>query len=703
MAVTAAHLQVVFSGDSAGAERAAARTERAFKDVTDRLVKGSRIITGALGTALGAAFYRAATKGMEFEKAVAQATAIVDLSAQQVRELKDAALDVSKTLPIAASEVAEGFYFLASAGYDAKTSIAALDDVARFAVAGQMDLGTATEYLADAQAALGLKTGDTSEKVRQLARVADVLTKASDLSNATIEQFAVALTNKAGAALRLTNKSIEEGAAVLAVYADQGTKGAEAGERLHMLLRDLQGAALKNADAFKALGIRVYDNRGNLRNLADIIADFEKALDGMSDKQKRAAIASLGITDRSVAATTALLGTSAQIRDYQKALEQASGYTETVAGRQVRNLTDLLIILQNNLDAAGIAAYERFIQPLGPKLYDALKPALDALQAFAEGTKQMDPAVLAAIGAAITTAVLPALVSLASTVLSVVGPVALLAAAVGGAMYLLARHAKPLGPLFRDAFKSMRAAIESAGLSELLQDLGRALSVWTRRFSAAVRALVPVLRPVMRLLAASFANGFQLLVAIIRGVLRMMAGDWRGGLALIGRTISGAFKKQVASLTAYVAEMRAIGARLLDGLKDGIARRLAAFTAWLKRVFETPARIARRVLQIRSPSKVFEDIGVQVARGYLNGIERTMRAGRDLFSGITPPAPAPPVPVASSEASAPAGAQAAGPLVIHSATFVVNVKEGTADAVHAELRKVAARARRKAATGGARW
>src|SRR6478735_10010990 len=242
-----------------------------------------------------------------FNDAMTESTAIMgDLSDTMRNQLETAARDVAKSSTFSAEETAKAFYYLASAGLDASQAIGALPVVAKFAQAGVMDLEKATSFLANAQSALGLKSDDASVNMANMARVANVLTKANIVADGSTQQFAEALTNKAASALRLVNKSVEEGVAVLAVYANQGIKGAEAGEKLNIVLRDLQTQATKHAGAFKALGISVYDAQGNMRNMADIVGDLEHALGGMSDAQRRATIMTLGFQDKSVSALTSL-------------------------------------------------------------------------------------------------------------------------------------------------------------------------------------------------------------------------------------------------------------------------------------------------------------------------------------------------------------------------------------------------------------
>ena len=112
----------------------------------------------------------------EFEKNMTRSTAIMgDLSDAMMEKLAGTAKDVARELPRSAKEMAEGFFFLASAGLDATQSIAALPAVANFAVAGAFDLARATSLAADAQSSLGLKSEDAQENLENLVRVTDVL------------------------------------------------------------------------------------------------------------------------------------------------------------------------------------------------------------------------------------------------------------------------------------------------------------------------------------------------------------------------------------------------------------------------------------------------------------------------------------------------------------------------------------------------
>lgn len=323
--------------------------------------------------------------GADFEKSMTNSLAIMGKSADSMRDkMEKTARGVAKTSTYNATQAAEAYYFLASAGLGAAQSMEALPRVARFAQAGNFDLALATDLLTDAQSALGLSSKDTAKSMLNMERVSDVLVKANTIANASVQQFSESLTNKAGAALRLLGKDVKEGVAVLAVYADQGKKGAEAGTSLDIVLRDLQKAAINNGKAFKEANVAVFDEQEEMRNLADIISDLETRFGGMSDKQRRAELMTLGFTEKSVSATAALIGTSDAIREYEEKLKNANGITKEVADKQLKSLWAQLTIVKNKLSDVAIELSSSLIPILSKHVVPLLESFARKLSALAK-------------------------------------------------------------------------------------------------------------------------------------------------------------------------------------------------------------------------------------------------------------------------------------------------------------------------------
>lgn len=316
---------------------------------------------------------------MTFDAALTESMAIMSEADRGFREqIIQSSIDISKTTVFTAAQVAEGYYFLASAGMSATQSMAAMGSVAKFAQAGMMDLAEATELVLDAQTAIGLKSTNVETNAANLQRVMDVLVRGAIDSNATVQQLAESLANRAGAAARLVGKDVEETTAVLEAFATVGVKGAEAGTRLDIVWRDLQRRAIQNTDAMNQFGVKVFDANGEMRNTADIVQDMEVAFAGMSDEQKRSAIMMMGFQDRSVAAILSLMGLSDEMRNFEAANRKAAGSVEDIANRQMESLSNKIKALTHNFQAWAIRGGRAVVTVAGA-LASKLAPAAESV------------------------------------------------------------------------------------------------------------------------------------------------------------------------------------------------------------------------------------------------------------------------------------------------------------------------------------
>lgn len=379
-------------------EKSASGLSKAFHSfATDAAKYAAGLATFAVvQQTLGRAVTSVKDDFLSFNSEITESTAILDGVTPHIRQqLEEVATTVSTSLNYSAGEAAKGLYYLASAGKDTAQSMADLPIVARFARAGVLDLADATEYALDIQSAMGLRSQDAAQDMANLARVTDVVTKASLLSNATVEQLASSLERKAATSARTLGISLEEVTAVLSTFADQGLKGARAGSAFDIVLRELQKEALKHADAFKQYGVAVYDSTGNFRNVADIVRDLERALAGTTDQQKQLILTDLGFTAQSSPFIKALLGRSDSIRQYETDLKNAGGTTQEVSERQMQSIVNRIgQFRQEALAAArdeipklvgGIVQLAEIAEPAFRGIADAAQSSWEALSPFVTG------------------------------------------------------------------------------------------------------------------------------------------------------------------------------------------------------------------------------------------------------------------------------------------------------------------------------
>ncbi len=334
---------------------------------------------GAAVLATGAIIKGSVGAFASFDDKMNQSVAIMgDVSDAMRNDMSMAAREMAKTTRFSADEAAESYFFLASAGLDAEQSIAALPAVAAFGQAGMFDMALATDLLTDAQSSLGLTTDDASTNLANMTRVSDVFVKANTLANTSVQQVSEAITNKLGGALRGANIDIEEGVAVLAAYADQGLKGASAGEAFNIVLRDLKKVGRESADVLAEHNIEIFDAEGNFNNMADVVEDLEDAFEGLTVAEQAQLAADLGFQDRSFKNIQLLIGQSDAIREYEGELRKAGGTTEEVAGKQMESFSAQMGLLKSRVVDAGISLGEA----LAPVVLEIASGFLDMLEAI---------------------------------------------------------------------------------------------------------------------------------------------------------------------------------------------------------------------------------------------------------------------------------------------------------------------------------
>lgn len=413
--VRARTLVIQFVGETRGIQKAIGEIEKADTPL-GKIEKAGKAAFTALalgaGAVAGGLAFSAKAFG-DFDAALNESIAIMGNVSDSMREdMANAAREVAKTTTFSAEEAASAFYYLASSGMDAQQSIAALPQVAQFAQAGMFDLETATDLLVNSQIALGLQSDDAATNLTNLKRVSDVLTEANNEATGSVEDFAQALTNKAATAMKTMNIDVEEGVAVLAAFAQKGVKGQVAGEKLAIFLRDTARAAVRNKDAFADMGIEIFDQQGNMKDLAEVVREFETALGPLSDAEKATALENMGMTRSVGDIIRTLMGSSDEIATYEQNLRHAGGATEEVANKQLQTFNAQMTLLKNQLMDLAIEVGSHLVPKLMP-LVAWFRESLPGAIEYAKGIWEDIRPTVEGFGKFIQDNVLPALKDLA--------------------------------------------------------------------------------------------------------------------------------------------------------------------------------------------------------------------------------------------------------------------------------------------------
>lgn len=258
----------------------------------------------------------AATMGMTAEE--------IEAGSREYKMLENAAKQAGASTKFSASESADALNYLALAGYDAEKAVETLPKTLNLAAAGGMDIASTTDLVTDAMSALGLETKDLDMFVDQLA-------KTSQKSNTNIAQLGEGLLVCAGTATT-TGQSLTTINTSLGILADNGIKSAEGGTHLRNILLSLSAPTDTAYKALTRLGLAIYDDKGEMRDLSDIMTDLNGLLSNMSQEEKTNTISAI-FNKTDIGAVNALLkATTGRYAQLSAEIKNSAGAAAAMAG-----------------------------------------------------------------------------------------------------------------------------------------------------------------------------------------------------------------------------------------------------------------------------------------------------------------------------------------------------------------------------------
>lgn len=296
--------------------------------------------------------------GSDFEAAMSQvgATMGITSAAEEFEILSTAAKEMGESTKFSASQASEALNYLALAGYNAEKSVAALPTVLNVAAAGGMELASASDMITDAMSALGLETA-------QMSTFADQLAVTSQKSNTSVSQLGEAILTVGGTAKTLSGGVTEMNTA-LGILADNGIKGSEGGTMLRNVILSLSAPTSTAAEALTGLGVTAFDASGKMKPLQETFADLGGALSKLTEQERTETLSNI-FNKVDLKGVNALLGTSVERFDELSGyISDCSGAAAQMAATMDDNLKGDLTIMQSALEGLGIAAYEKFQEPM---------------------------------------------------------------------------------------------------------------------------------------------------------------------------------------------------------------------------------------------------------------------------------------------------------------------------------------------------
>lgn len=356
-----------------------ARTVASGMENTGR--KSALIASGMTAAGLAvAAFGVAAVKmAADFDQQMSTVQANTGATGAQLDQLRAAAIEAGASTVYSASDSADAINDLGKAGMSVTDILTGgLTGALNLAASDGMAVGDAAEYMANALSMFHLKGSQASQ-------VADTLAAGAGKAVGNVSDFGEALNN-CGAQANSFGMNIQETTGVLALFAQNGTIGAEAGTQLNSMLMKLAAPSSEAAGTMKELGISAYDAQGHFVGMAKFAGQLQKAEKGLTDEQRNQANATIFGSYAIKAANYLYEAGESGVNKWTKAVSE-SGYAAEQAAAKNNNLKGDLENLSGSMESLMISVGEGAQGPLR-KMVQGLDTLVDAFAGLPSGVQQ---------------------------------------------------------------------------------------------------------------------------------------------------------------------------------------------------------------------------------------------------------------------------------------------------------------------------
>lgn len=525
-----------------GLKKGGSATKALGEGITDL----GRSMTLGLTVPIVAAGGAATSVAANFDDAMSQVQGALGGASTDMDGLRNLALQLGADTVFSATESAQAMVELAKGGLtEAQIKGGALAASMDLAAAGQLNLADAAATTVQMMGSFGLGAGDAT-------RIANALAGAANASSADVSDLTQAMS-QCSAQASLAGWSLEDTAAALALFADHGVKGSDAGTSLKTMLQRLAAPTDQAAEAIAAYGLNIRDSNGKMKDISGIADELTGKLGGLSDAERDAALQTIFGSDASRAAAILMQSGSEGLAKYIAATNDATA-AETMANAQKGELSWALENMGGAVESASIA------------FGTALAPAITAVAGVIGNVAEAFASLPAGVQTAI--AVVLALVAALGPLLMVVGSVvAALPAISEGFAVLGGALAIPLAPAAAvvAAIAAVAAAIYAAwttsetfraavmagvdAISSKVQEICAFLAPYVQAFldqivstvQVAMDTLGPIIGAVLTVIVSTVVPILTSIMDTVAQVLAVILATVTNVMAAVSTVIQGAW------------------------------------------------------------------------------------------------------------------------------------------------------------------
>lgn len=513
--------------------------------------------------------------GKEFDASMSQVGAVSGATGEDLEKLRQKAKEMGASTKYSASEVADGFNYMAMAGWKTEDMLSGIPGILNLAAASNTDLATTTDIVTDALTGMGYEAKDAGH-------FADVLAATSSNANTNVELMGGTFKYVAPVAGAL-GYNMEDLSVAIGLMANAGIKGEQAGTSLRSILSRLASPPKEASDAMKELGISITNTDGTMKPLNEVLQTMREKFDGLSESQKAQYAKSIAGTEAMSGLLSIVNASPGDFDKLTKAINNSDGAADKMSKTMQDNLSGDLTKLGSNFESLQLQLYEKF-EPalrLGAK---ALNKIVDVVKSASKYIGVLEPIIVAlgvAFGVLATKLAITALINgvtkafgLLNAVIAA-NPITAIVAAIAGLVAAFVYLWKT-----SDSFRNFWIGLWDS-IKNTVGPVIDAIVNWFKDLWADIKAVWDMAKPYFE----AIWNGIKAIFEPVVSYLKMQFETAWNAIKLIWDTVTGYFKSVWESIKLIFSVVKDVLSGNWTDAWNGIKKIVGTWTSYFSGIW----------------------------------------------------------------------------------------------------------------------
>lgn len=304
-----------------------------------------------------------------------------------MKQLSSDTLGWSKEFGVGTKEINDGMFELVSNGYNVKQSMGMMPGLLKTMTANSDKSGESIKLTASLLEQFGENVGSNSSVINNGNQIMNQMTEATHKSAMTLDDLQE-ISGNAGAAMHAMGVKTSEFMGIAGRLKSAGIDASSVGTGLSSLMTRIGTGTGAAADDLKKYNIQVFDSKGKMKDVFDILGQMQGAYQKMNDKQRQSFMYNVVGQENMKVGMTLMDANLDRYKSLSNEIEHSNGTVDKY-NKTMRNTSQFTMAqFKSSLNALEIEFGQKFLPTLTPIIRE-LKNMLDRFSDLDPATQKL--------------------------------------------------------------------------------------------------------------------------------------------------------------------------------------------------------------------------------------------------------------------------------------------------------------------------